>query len=162
MNVEITREEYALLLDLIIIASAVLTDHKDGDARTREHEKVIQKIYALADAMGQGSRIVHDADLGKYVPASDSPEPSLVHTFLDEYADETFWHELIFRFTERDVARQVGGFENLSTLPADQRFDLETPIEERYMEEFSKHGIDRLEVVAPAGGQFGMMPKTSD
>lgn len=162
MNVEITKEEYDKLLDLLYIADTVLTGHKtEADPRTAPYEKIVQKFHALAGEMGQAGKIEYDRDLGKYFPAAKLEEASEARKFLDEFADETFWHELIYRFTERDLERRIGGYEKLRSLRLEERFELETPIEEKYLEEFEEYGIERLEIVERFDLEGGK-PKTSD
>ncbi len=162
MNVEITKEEYAKLLDLLFIADSVLTGHKDEeDLKIAGYRQIIQRFYALAGEMGQAGRIEYDPDLGKYLPNDAFKESAEGQKFLDEFADETFWHELIYRFTERDLERQVGGHEKLRSLRLEERFELETPVEEKYLEEFEKYGIERLEIVERFDLE-GEKPKTSD
>lgn len=162
MNIEITKEEYGKLLDLLYVADWVLTSHKTGeDPRTEKHEKVIRKFYALAEEMGQGSKIEYDPDLEKFFPAKAMEESSEARNFLDAFAEETFWHELIYRFTERDSERKVGGYEKYITLSPGERFEIETPIEEKYLEEFEQNGIERLEIVERLDIN-GTKPVTSD
>ncbi len=162
MNIEIGKEEYAKLVDLLYIAGLVVTGNKTRDTpATKPYEAVIQKFYALAPQMDEGDRIVYDFDLEKFLPAKSLEESSSARSLLDEFIDESFWHELIARLTDRDLEHQAGGAEKLQTISPDERFDLETPIEERYLEEFEQHGIERLHIVEnfqrPAD-----KPKTSD
>lgn len=161
MHIEITEEEYGKLLDLLSIANAIITGHKDQDERTDGHVGLIQKLYALAKDTDQGGKIAYDRELGRYVPVKTHGESAVVQRLLDEYADEVFWHELIYRLTERDVERQAGGYEKTLMMTPENRFDLETPIEEKYLEEFEKHGIERLEIVEHFG-RDGLSPRTSD
>lgn len=162
MNVEIAREEYEKLLDLLSIANSVLTGHKtEDDPRTAPYEKIIQKFYALSKQMDLSGKIEFDSDLERYFPTATFEETSEARKFLDEFADETFWHELIYRFTERDLERQLGGHEKLRSLRLEERFNLETPIEDKYAGEFEEYGIERLEVVERFD-TGGMSPRTSD
>ncbi len=148
MNVEITKEEYLDVLDLLHIASWVLVAHKtEKDPRIEKYDKVIQKFYAFAEQMGSGGLVKFDSVAGKYYPDPEFEESSKVMDFIDEFVDHSFWDELIIRFAERDAARQVGGHEQLNLLSHEDRHALEDPIEERYSEEFNENGIDRLEIV---------------
>lgn len=143
------------------MATWVLTAHKEEDEGARSYLELVEKLYALAKGTGQAARIVFDPDLKRHVPSRTFEESSEARRLVDEFADASFWHELIYRMTERDLERQVGGEENLRMLAPEKRFDRETPIEERYLEEFSEHGLERLEVVE----QFdlrGSRRRTSD
>lgn len=161
MQIEITEEEYGRLLDLLSIANSVLTSHKDQDPRTEDYIKLSQKLYALAAETEQAGKIAYDRELGRYVPSKSHQESSDAQSLLDEYADEIFWHELIYRLTERDMERRAGGYEKTVTMSPEERFDIETPIEEKYLEEFEKHGLERLEIVEHFG-TAGPSARTSD
>ncbi len=158
MNIDVSKEEYAKLVDLLYMASVVATANGTRDTPvTRSYEAVIQKFFALASRMDQGDKIVYDFDLEKFLPAESFERSSAARTLLDEFTDESFWHELIERLTDRDLEHQVGGADKLRSLSMEERFDLETPVEERYLDEFEQHGIERLEIVE----QFPLTPEKS-
>jgi hypothetical protein len=161
MRMDITTEEYAKLVDLLFLASKVLTAHKEEDSRTGPYLQLIQRIYALAPQSGRDDLVAFDKDLKRSLPAKALDASSEVRRLLDEFSDETFWHEMVFRFTERDLERQAGGQEKLLLLSQEERFSMETSLEERYLEEFSEHGIDRLEVIEHPALR-GKPHKTSD
>ena len=159
MNVEITKEEYLGLLDLLHIAGWILVAHKtEDDPRTQKYDRIMQKFYALAGEAGAEDLIEYDPHLAKYYPTRKFEDTSEVMTFVDEFVDQSFWDELIIRFAERDAARQVGGYEQLNQLSPEVLHALEDPLEERYAGEFDEHGIDRLEIVEQFGGHDASAP----
>ncbi len=154
MKVEITKEEYLEFLDLIHVASWVLVGHKtEPDPRIEKYNKVIQKFYALAGDMGYAGLVEYDATAGKYRPSKSLADTSPTWQFIDEFVDHAFWDELIIRFTERDAARKIGGYEELNRLSHADMHALEDPIEDRYSKEFNDNGIERLEVIEQFGGR---------
>jgi hypothetical protein len=161
MQIEIADDDYEKLLDLLFLAGRVLTAHKEEDPRTAPYLAVMQRLYARALEAGRPELVTFDPELNHYQPARPMADSSEVRRLLDEFADETFWHELVFRFTERDVERQAGGREKTMLLTEEERFKLEVPLEERYLQEFSEHGIDRLEIVEHLALR-GRPHKTSD
>jgi len=162
MHIDLSKEDYAKLIDLLYIAGIVVTGNRTRDTpAARSYEAVIQKFYALAPQMGQEERVAYDFDLDTFVPTKSFEDASAARSLLDDFTDESFWHELIGRLTDRDLERQAGGAGNLDALSPEERYDRETPIEERYLEEFEHNGIERLEIVE----QFpvpGTQPRTSD
>jgi hypothetical protein len=162
MNIDVSKEEYEKLIDLLYIASIVVTGNKTRDTPvTQPYEAVVQKFYALAVQMGQSERVAYDFDLDAFLPTKKLEDSSTARSLLDEFTDESFWHELIGRLTERDLERQAGGAGKPDALSPDERFELETPIEERYLEEFERNGIERLQIVE----DFSLpreKPRTSD
>jgi len=162
MNMEITKEEYRNLLDLLLIAHGVLHAYEAEDNPVAErYEQTIQKIHFFAAAMGFQDLIQLDPDAGGYYPAPKFEETSEAGEVLDAFVDASFWDELIRRFSERDVARGLGGYELLGGLSMTERFALEAPVRSKYSEEFDQHGIERLEIVEHPQ-TFAMPVKTSD
>ncbi len=159
MNVDITKEEYLDLLDLLHIAGWVLVAHRTGDdQRTKQYDGIMQKLYALAREAGAGDLIEYDPGLRKYYPTRKFEDSTKAMTFVDEFVDHSFWDELIVRFAERDAARQVGGYEQLNLMSHEDLHALEDPIEDRYSEEFNEYGIDRLEIVERFGDHDASAP----
>ncbi len=163
MKIEITKEEYADLLDLLHMASWVLFSHKTMvDPRTDKYDGIIQKFYALAGEMGRNDLVEFDPGTGKFRPTKAFEAASRSLEFIDEFVDHSFWDELIVRFAERDAARQTGGYEQLELLEHEDRHALVDPIEQRYSDEFNERGIDRLEIVEHFDRDAASHVKTHD
>ena len=163
MKIELTKEEYVDLLDLLHIAQWVLVAHKTkADPDSEKYGAVIQKFYALAAEMGRKDLIGYDAVRKKYLPTKTYEDTSPALEFIDEFVDHSFWDELIIRFAERDAARQSGGYEQLDLLGHEERHALVDPIEDRYAEEFNERGIDRLELVEHFGRTLAAPVRTHD
>ncbi len=152
MKVEISKEEYLELLDLVHIASWVLVFHKtETDPRIDKYDRITQKLYTLAKDMGYAGLIDYDPASRKYRPSKSLEETAGTWQFIDEFVDHSFWDELAIRFTERDAARTAGGYEQLNRLGHEERHELEDPIEEKYLKEFDENGIEHLEIVERYG-----------
>jgi hypothetical protein len=81
---------------------------------------------------------------------------------VDEFADHLFWDELISRLSVRDAARHAGGLARLNAMSDDDRRAAEAPARERYIEEFSRYGLDNLAVVERLTIEGEERVKTSD
>lgn len=163
MKIEITKEEYVDLLDLLHMASWVLASHKTTvEPQIEKYDWIIQKFYALAGEMGRGDLIKYDPGRGKYHPTKAFEDTSRSLEFIDEFVDHSFWDELIVRFAERDAARQAGGYEKLDLLSHEDRHALVDPFEERYAEEFNERGIEQLEIVERFSGDASKPVATHD
>jgi hypothetical protein len=148
MNVDISKEEYSKLLDLLHIATWVLHAHEsEKDPRREPYDAVIQKFYALAKDMGQDKMIAFRPDAHSYAPTVEFENTAQSWEFIDEFMDDTFWDELVHRFADRDVARTIGGLDRTDKLNMTERFTIEAPVMQKYTQEFDEHGIDRLEIV---------------
>jgi len=163
MKIEITKEEYADLLELFHIANWVLVSHKTQvDPRAEKYDAIIQKFYGLAGEMGRGDLIEYDPASGKYRPTKAFEDTSRSPELIDEFIDHSFWDELIVRFAERDASRQIGGYAQLEQLDHQGRHTVLDPIEKRYADEFNERGIDRLEIVEQFGRLAGAPVTTHD
>jgi len=148
MKIDISEKEYRDLLDVLHMADWVLHAHEtDTNPASEPYDRVIQKFYAMAKDMGQDSLVEYDPDSKQYYSSRDFEENSPSWEFIDDFMEDTFWDELIHRLTDRDVTRQVGGYEQLEKLTMTERFAHEGPIIERYSQEFDDQGLSRLEII---------------
>jgi hypothetical protein len=163
MKIDISTEEYQDLLDIVHIADAVMSGHRrEEDNRTVRHRILIQKIYGLAKREGLERLIGYNTNSQKYIPTAGFEENSLAHTLIDEFGDHLFWDQLIARLSVRDAAHRAGGVEHLNAMSDSDRQALEGPIRQRYIEEFSAHGVVNLNVIEQFSAGGGIPVKTSD
>ena len=163
MNVDISKEEYGKLLDLLHMASWVLHAHENEKSPlTEPYDAVVQKFYALAKDMGQDRMIAYHSDAKKFMPTVEFENSAQSWEFIDEFMDDTFWDELMHRLAERDIERQVGGPDQSDNLTMTERFTLEAPVLQKYIQEFDEHGIDRLEIVEHLVRTPSARPETHD
>ncbi len=146
MHIEISDDDHEKLLDLLFLARQVLTAHKEEDDRTRPYLALVERLFTTARER-RPDLVNFDPDLNRFLPKRAMDPSSEVRRLFDEFSDETFWHELVLRFTERDLERRAGGREKALLLTDEERVEIETKLEERYLGEFSEYGIDRLEIV---------------
>jgi hypothetical protein len=162
MQIEITKEEYRNLLDVLDMADWMMHAHKtEQDPSTERLDRIIQKFYALARDLGQSRLITYDTATKEFHPTRDFDSETESRRFIDEFTDDSFWDELIHRLTDRDLARRLGGYEQLDKLAMNERFSLEGPVIEHYANEFDANGVDRLEIVEHFGAPHGTVT-TSD
>lgn len=161
MKIDLSQEEYRVLLDLLHVAEVVLSSHRqEDDERSAGHRQLLQKLYARAQEAGLSDLITHHPSEGRYHPSDRFEELSAAHTFLDEYVNHVFWDQLVRQLTERDAAVKAGGSEKLEALNDDERERIEQPIKDRYLKEFSENGLTNLAVVERFGA--GAAVRTSD
>jgi hypothetical protein len=65
--------------------------------------------------------------------------------FIEEHGEDAFWEELTYKLTARDLIREMGE-EAFQALPFEERVKKETPYQNKYLDEFEEHGVERLEV----------------
>lgn len=163
MKIDISTQEYRDLLDILHIADAIMSGHRrEQDKRTGQHRALIQKLYALASGEGLARLISYDESMKRYVPTEDFEHNTLAHVVIDEFGDHLFWDGLINRLSVRDAALMAGGVERFNALSDSDRQQVEGPIRQRYIAEFSVHGVSNLEVIERFSAGAGAQVKTSD
>ncbi len=162
MNIELTSEEYRDLLDILHLADVIMSGHRqEEDRRTGRHRALVQKLYALAPGEGLVRLIHYNESMKKYIPTGDFEQNTVAHAVIDEFGDHLFWDELINRLSVRDAGQIAGGIDRLNAMSENDRQQVEGPIRQRYVDEFTVNGVANLELVERfATG--GIPIKTSD
>ena len=71
-----------------------------------------------------------------------------IQYIIDNYENESFWMELIWRLAERDIVEKVGS-EKFSEMDISKQIDIRFDTEEVYQREFEKYGLKNLRVLKP-------------
>jgi hypothetical protein len=163
MKIELSPKEYRDLLDILHIADVILSGHRrEKDLRSRPHRLLIQKLYALAPGEGLERLIGRNETANRYIPTQEFEENSVSHVLIDEFGDHLFWDQLINRLSLRDAAQVAGGLDRLNAMSESDRQELEGPIRQRYVQEFTTNGVVSLEIVERFSLGVGKQIRTSD
>jgi hypothetical protein len=146
MQIELSKAEYRTLLGVLEIADWVLFAHRsDKPSDRKEYHEFEQKIFACADTFGFGHLIEYVEMHRKYFPTAEYEENSPVRAFIDEFEDHNFWTELVDRLAMRDMFRELGP-ERVQAMDVRERLTRRLDYENRYDEEFQRHGLERLAI----------------
>jgi hypothetical protein len=144
LNINFTQTEYRLLLDVIFIADWVLTAHDPaGGSENDPHQMLFQKLYSHAKEMGCSDLVDEVTESNSYAPSRKYEDESGVFHWIEEYDDASFWEELIERLTERDVYARIPA-DQQDGLAAEEYWRRAAPYEQKYGQEFERHGLDRV------------------
>lgn len=149
MKIDLTKEQYLNLLEIIHIANSVLGILGDVLPEAK-YKKKSDEMEDLEDYFLSYARDFRCDDLvedfhGKTLMKDEIYEK--IQAIIDEYDDYIFWNELEVRMGKRDFERTITEEEkkyikeNKGWLP--ERIH---EIYEKYRQEFENHGIDRLEL----------------
>jgi hypothetical protein len=146
MDLKLTKSQYETLMRLVYLGNWVVNGfrEKDKDASTDALENY---VYAKARECGLGDRIVYDEDADAHYPAE--PQESEWLADLDDYKNDLFWDELMYRLADRDLVARFGEA-NVDAMSADERKRMEDELADQYYKEFEKNGLDRLQLVRPS------------
>lgn len=155
MKISFTPKEYARLLELVYLGLhvAVRRQEEGGPEHppTRRYEELEQKLLELAAPLGC-PELVDVGALGRLVPSAKLAEDERVQKLIGEYNNDTFWHELVVRLADRDLATQQTKLSLAGTggppIDADLRL---RELEDGYWEEFEAN--DLANVVLLRGGK---------
>ena len=149
MKIEITKEQYLTLIKAVNAGSCVYGILGDDVAEEyKEESNNIDKLreYFLKFAKDFGYEKITEKFKGKLIMNEEFSE--ILDEAIDDYDDNTFWHELETRLGKRD-------FERIMT--KEEIFEIEKEggwlperiheIYDGWRKEFEKHGIERLEIV---------------
>jgi len=148
MKIDITKEEYRNLIDILYIADWVLTSYKsEHDPEMDKYQQLRNKFYALAKQMGMENLIEFDSELNNYYETAEFEDDSACHQLIDEYDNESFWDRLIEELTMRDLHAEVD-VRKIKEKDSDVYFDRYAAIEKKYLKEFEKNGLENLTIKA--------------
>lgn len=147
MKIDLTENEYRLLLDFVFMASWMIdSHHPDGRDDVEEYDMLLQKLYSFAAEMGCGDLVDADTKTNEYSPTRHYEETTRAFDFIEEYDGDAFWDALISRLAERDVYEQIEE-DRRDSIGIEEFWQRSEPIENAYFEEFRQHALDRLRVV---------------
>jgi hypothetical protein len=146
MKINITKNEYRSLIDMIYIADWVLTSYKsEAGPEIKKYQDVIQKFYGLAKDMGMDNLIKFEREMNAYCETMEFEDTSECHQFIDEYDNDAFWERLIEQLTTRDLEDEMGGKKAMDKDP-DKYFERYAAVEMKYMSEFEENGLENLTI----------------
>lgn len=152
MKVTFTSKEYAKLLELVWLGMQTAMGRQGPEkASARRYADLEQKLYDLATPLGCADLITVGAD-GRLMLSEKIENDERLRKALGDYDNDTFWHELVNRLADRDLAAEqarhhaagVGG----PPIDADSRLK---QIEDAYWDEFEKQDLANL--ILLRGGQ---------
>ena len=153
MKVSFTTKEYRQLLELAHLGMWVVTGYQGEDtAAAKRYFAFDQKLLGLATELGCADLVEKCKD-GALQPAPKLSEDERVRELQSEFQNDVFWHEMVSRLAERDLAGEQGrrALDTPGIEPPPSSDEQLKKIEDRYWAEFEKH--DLANVVLLRGGR---------
>lgn len=142
MNIQLTKEQLAILIKLVYLGNRMANDWRTDDV-IEEYDEVESLVLAAAQKHDLGDYVDFDEETKKAIPSGELEE-KMTET-VDFYNDNCFWDQLIYRMADRDYVLKFGE-KALEELYAEKGMERERPLIEKYEKEFNEHGLDRLEL----------------
>ena len=153
MKASFTAKEYRQLLEIVHLGMWAVTAYQGEDtASAKRYFALDQKLMGLATEMGCADA-VEERDDGTLQPSPKLAEDERVRELQSEFQNDVFWHELVQRLADRDLAGEQAkhalGTPGVEATPSGE--ELTRQLEERYWAEFEKN--DLANIVLLRGGR---------
>ena len=145
INIAFSKDEIGIILKLLYSGSFVV------EAKDEEIEKninnVIQKVLLSAKINKAYRGIEFNQETNEYELTEEADEA--LNKEYDEFVEETFWEELLYRLGQRDIINEIGEkkYREMNEEELEGKYE---EAEEKYKKEFDKNGIKNLEIVKKA------------
>lgn len=150
MKLELNKKELECLVELAMMAEWVMTAHdEDDDVRKDKYLALTEKLYRFAHENGMKKEFSIEGD-DICEPDPDWEDETMARTFIDEFEDMTFWSELVNKMADREMQKKFGGKKPNSF---EEQMVVYEEFAEKFVEEFDKHGISRLEIAKTSIGK---------
>ena len=142
MQITLTQEQYAKLLELTYLGNWVVNSYR-GEERLEDYDRTAEHVLSFAPSAGLQDRVEFDEFEGRYFPSRKLDDE--LKPLVDEYDDDVFWNALIERLAERDLVRAQGE-ETVDKMDWDEyNRNIETYIK-KYEKEIDESGVEHLEI----------------
>jgi len=155
MKVMFTAKEYARLLELAYLGSRVVAGARppeEENPHLARYEAIQQKLFEFATPLGAGD-LVTIASNGQLMPSEKLLEDDRLRKIEGDYSNDLFWHELVARLADRDLAaeqaRSHASGDDGPPIDADRRLK---EIEDIYWAEFEKYDLAHIILLRGAKG----------
>jgi hypothetical protein len=141
-SITFTKEEVGTLLKLLYSGSLIFVPKDDEEDKALD--SLIQKVL-LSTKMAKAFRGIEFNQSTNEYELTEAAEKKFGDDF-DDFVEETFWQELLFRLGQRDIIKEIGEkeYRKLSEEEAEEKHEI---AEEKYREEFDLNGIKNLEIM---------------
>lgn len=144
MKIDISREEYRILIEMLFIANWVLTAREEQDRpETQSFRDLEQKFFAMADEMGYSKLIENAPSLKGFFPTREWEESGVMQ-WIDEYNEDNFWDYLADKLASRDLAEQLQL--EPDQVPSEEMMGQLHELQQWYDSEFYQNGLNHLRI----------------
>lgn len=147
-----TPKEYTRLLELVHLGMRVVEGRQGEESpHVQRYAELEQKLYELATPLGCADLVDVGAD-GRLAPSEKLLTDERLDKICGDFDNDTFWHELVTRLSDRDLAAEQARQSVLGTggpsIDADVRL---RKLEDAYWDEFETN--DLANVILLRGGK---------
>jgi hypothetical protein len=143
MKVSFTAKEYRQLLELVHLGMWAVTAYQGEEtAAAKRYFALDQRLLGMATDLGCAD-LVEEREDGTLQPAPKLAEEERVRDIQSEFQNDVFWHELVARLADRDLAGEQAkrSMETPGIEAPPSREEQLKQLEARYWDEFEKNDL---------------------
>ena len=138
MQIEFSKQEFRILLDILEIADWILNAHHSHTPDScKKYSYFEQKIFSQAEAFGFNDLIEYVEKHQEYFPTKKHDDNSNVMPIIKEFEKDSFWEDIVEELAKRDMLRKYGE-KKLSSMKSKEIFMAMQEFGEKYANEFNQ------------------------
>jgi hypothetical protein len=145
MNINITKKEYRLLLDMLYIADWVLDALSEQGQSHYEHQALKTRLLSLSKEMDAEDCIEYSKELNEHFETKDY-EDAMQERYIEPYEEMIFWDQLIYRLAVRDLIQEIG-ITSYKKMKFIERATKIEQIKKKYAKEFDKNEVKNIAIL---------------
>lgn len=140
-----TQKEFTRLLELVHLGMRVVEGRQGEESpHVQRYAELEEKLYELATPLGCAD-LVDVAPDGRLAPSEKLLTDERLEKIAGDYDNDTFWHELVTRLADRDLAaeqaRQAVLGSGGPSIDAEARL---RKLEDAYWDEFEQNDLANI------------------
>ncbi|WP_300675134.1 hypothetical protein [Desulfoluna sp.] len=145
MLLNISKEEYRLLVEMVQVADYVMHSHDlEPTEETADYRALRKKIFSHYKKMGLESLFTFSEKHGDYIETEDSLAESRHMALMENFVENEFWGQLSQRLGMRDLFDVEGDEEKIKAMESEVLMEKLGEMGAKYDEEFEAHGLERI------------------
>ena len=144
IEMSFTKDELRLLTKLLYAGYYVCDSEEDSEPEKKAKELLVDRFLQVALTYQVMDGIEYESEYDRHFLDADH-EDELLEDYND-FIEDSFWDELIFRLVRRDLEREVGEtkLRNMANL---EKITKEEKHMEKYRKEIEENGIQRIGIL---------------
>lgn len=146
MLMNISKEEYRLLVEMIQVADYVMHAHQaEPSEETEDYRAFRKKVFSNYKKMGLDDLFTFSEKHNDYIETEDSLADSRHMAIMENFVENEFWAQLSHRLAMRDLFEQEDE-EAIKAMDSELLMERLAEMGVKYDEEFEAHGLERIAI----------------
>ncbi len=108
-TLKFTQSEFTTFLKMILLAEHMACDiHNNPEKDMPEYHSFYQKVMKLAYEFGFHDQVEYSEEFDQYFPTREFDDEGEVSQIKEEYDDECFWQDLIYKYFGKTYQEKYG------------------------------------------------------